>query len=95
MARLYLVFITGNILAPSSRDEAVGAFARLLSLTEAEARRRIDGAPCVVRQGLDHETAEKYRRVLQRAGIECQVLQDPDMPRPRGWLIPEPRPVPE
>ncbi|MDP2227461.1 MAG: hypothetical protein Q8J78_08305 [Moraxellaceae bacterium] len=89
MTRLYLVFITGNVLAPSSRGEAIAAFARLLSVTEEEARWRFDSAPCVVRPGLGQDTAGTYQRVLPRAGIECQVLRDPDLPQPRGWLIPE------
>lgn len=84
----YQVCITGNILPPADRDEAVASFASLFSIPAVEARQRFDGAPCTARGGLTLEQAEKYCRVMRRLGIECRLepadgVEVPDNPYPR------------
>ena len=69
----YQVCITGTILSPAVRDEAVLAYAGLFSITHDEAARRLAAAPCVARGGLRREQAEKYCRVMQRLGIDCHL----------------------
>ena len=73
---LYQVIITGRILEPVLPWQAIFSFANLLSITHEEALIRFDQAPCRVRGSLSREHAEKYCRVLQRQGIQCELRQD-------------------
>lgn len=73
---LYQVIITGRILGPIRPWQAIFAFANLLSITYEEALTRFDQAPYRVRGKLSREHAEKYCRVLQRQGIQCELKQD-------------------
>ena len=73
-----LVQITGRLLSAIPAEQAIMAFATLLSISWEEANRRFSAAPCVVRAGLSHDEATKYQRVLQRQGIECMVFRQAD-----------------
>lgn len=72
------VLITGRLLSAVSSEQAIRAFASLLSISWEEANTRFSAAPCVVRAGLSQDVAAKYQRVLQRLGIECMVLTQAD-----------------
>lgn len=72
------VRITGRLLSSVSSEQAIKAFATLLSISWEEANSRFSAAPCVVRGGLSHDEAAKYQRVLQRQGIECVVISQSD-----------------
>lgn len=72
------VHITGRLLSSVSSEQAIKAFATLLSISWEEANSRFSAAPCVVRGGLSHDEAAKYQRVLQRQGIECVVIRQSD-----------------
>ena len=86
---LYQVCITGNILPPADRGEAIAAYAGLFSIPAAVARQRFGGAPCTARGGLTREQAEKYCRVMRRLGIECSL--EPELPAGTGGGGPYPR----
>jgi hypothetical protein len=81
---LYQVIITGQVLAPVPQSRAVSAFASLFSISAEEALGRFQAAPCVVRGMLSLEQAEKYCRVLQRQGVQCEFRQEQVLPKPVG-----------
>lgn len=69
----YQVVITGRILGSTTHWQAAQAFASLFSISFEEALTRFQTAPCMVRGSLSRDLAEKYCRVLQRHGIECEL----------------------
>lgn len=81
---LYQVIITGHVLGCVSQQHAIHAFANLFSISQEEASSRFDSAPCVVRGHLSREQAEKYCRVMQRQGIQCQCEREELQCEPAG-----------
>ncbi|MDQ8037161.1 MAG: hypothetical protein REI12_07045 [Pedobacter sp.] len=81
---LYQVIITGHVLEPVPQWRAVSAFASLFSISPEEALIRFQAAPCVVRGMLSLEQAEKYCRVLQRQGVQCEMRQETLLPQAAG-----------
>ncbi|MGH8493607.1 MAG: hypothetical protein ACRERR_10975 [Moraxellaceae bacterium] len=78
---LYQIIITGKVLEPVPLWRAVSAFASLFSISPEDALARFQAAPCVVRGLLSREQAEKYCRVLQRQGVQCEMRQEQLLPR--------------
>lgn len=80
---LYEVRILRLVSARGASHQIVAAFADLFCLTLPEAESRLSHLPIVARDRLSHEQAQKYRRVLERAGLECEV-------REQGGVAPPP-----
>ena len=74
---LYLVRVTGLATTRFPPPQIISAFARILCLSTPEAESRLARLPLVVRGNLSHEHAEKYRRVLMRLGVECEIGPQP------------------
>lgn len=71
---LYEVRVTslaGDHLPP---QRIAAAFAEIVCLSVAEAESRLEVLPLSVRGNLSLEQAQKYCRVLGRAGMECQIV---------------------
>ncbi len=85
---LYQVIITGKVLEPVPQWQAFSAFASLFSISPEEAIGRFLAAPCVVRGMLSREQAEKYCRVLQRQGVQCELRQEQLLPKKAAGIYP-------
>ena len=81
---LYQVIISGKVMETVPLWRAVSAFASLFSISPEEALGRFQEAPCVVRGMLSLEQAEKYCRVLQRQGVQCELRQEQILPKAAG-----------
>lgn len=81
---LYQVIITGQVLEPAPQWQAITAFASLFSISPEEAHARFQAAPCVVRGRLSLEQAQKYCRVLQRQGVQCEMQREQWPPEASG-----------
>lgn len=80
-------------------DKVIAAFAQLFHLEPAKAAQYLARLPLTLKQGLEVETAEKYRANLEKIGLVVEVLPDPPaevapvevaqdepVPLPRGEL---------
>lgn len=74
---LYLVRVTGLATTQFPPPQITSSFARIFCLTIPEAESRLANLPLVVRGNLSHDHAEKYRRVLMRLGVECEIGLQP------------------
>lgn len=64
-----------------SRWRAVQALASLLRISSDEAMERLECLPCILRDRLSQDMAEKYCRVISRLGPCCEV-QSSALPLP-------------
>lgn len=74
----YDILFSGQ-LVPGALDVQVRA--NLARLFQADARRidaLFDGRATVIKQGLDAESAERYRATLERAGAQVELRPVPD-----------------
>lgn len=103
----YKVIFCGKLRAGVDREQFVRAFAQMFKVSEEQARKLLSaGRPVALKDNLDRVTAEKYRAVMEKLGMEVRLEQKdglrlvaddvaPAAPRPEQAGLPaEPTPVP-
>lgn len=70
----YTVQITGEISEYQQRDDAIAAFAKLFSISIAQAESTFKKAPIAIKQGVALETADKFKEALIGIGVECIAI---------------------
>lgn len=70
----YTVNITGEISEYQQRDEAIAAFAKLFSISPAQAEKTFEKAPVAIKKNVDLETADKFKEALIGIGVECIAI---------------------
>lgn len=74
------VVFAGKPLPGIDRDTAIGNFAQLLKRTPEQVTAAFSGKPTVLKKGLSAADAEKYCRVLEKAGLAVTVESEAPAP---------------
>ena len=70
----YKVVFNGTLKAGVEPNEFVQAFAKMFKVPEAQAQKLLQaGRPVTLKENLDHATAEKYRAVMEKLGMEVSL----------------------
>lgn len=72
---LYDVVLTGELIAPTTLDEAAPALANLFKVTEDRARQMLANAPVTIKAGVDEITAAKYKQAITKLGINVELRE--------------------
>ena len=70
----YTVKITGDISEYQQRGDAISAFAKLFSISVAQAENTIKKAPIAIKKGFALEKADQFKEALIGIGVECIVI---------------------
>ncbi len=70
----YTVKITGDISEYQQREDAISAFAKLFSISIAQAENTIKKAPIAIKKGITLEKADQFKEALIGIGVECIVI---------------------
>lgn len=71
---LYEVRVTALASAHQPSQRIAAAFAEIVCVSVTEAEARLSSLPLRVRGNLTLDQAQKYGRVLGRAGLQCDIL---------------------
>lgn len=69
----YRVVFSGNPLPGTDRDTAISQFAQLLKRTPEQVAGAFAGKPSVLKKGVSQADAEKFCRVLEKAGLAVRA----------------------
>jgi hypothetical protein len=69
----FRILFEGRIRDGEDQDEVTLRLARLFKKDKAKIAALFGGGPVVIRKGLDHATAHKYKKAIDRAGGLCRV----------------------
>lgn len=72
----YRVVFSGNTIPGHDRDTAIRNFAQLLKRTPEQVAGAFSGKSSVLKKGLSEAEAEKYCRVLEKAGLMVHAEKD-------------------
>jgi len=99
----YHVRFTGRLQDGFSRENVIENLERLTNLGRERANSLLSQErPLVLKKNVDHETAVKYRKVFEKAGMVIQVVQagasrppdpDPEKPKPVSGQPENPPPL--
>jgi len=70
---IFRILFEGAIRDGENQDEVTLRLARLFKKDKAKIAALFGGGPVVIRKGLDHATAQKYKKAIERAGGLCRV----------------------
>ena len=70
----YTVKITGDISEYQQPEDAITAFAKLFSISVAQAENTIKKAPIAIKKGITLEKADQFKEALIGIGVECIVI---------------------
>lgn len=73
MDRKYKVIVNGTVLDGFDRSKVCSNLAAAFKLDLNKADRLIDGTPRTIRKDLGRATAEKYSKILLKAGASCSI----------------------
>lgn len=73
------IYLTGKLAVGLTPTEAVDRLAQLFRSTPEAMRVLVSGKPQIVKRGVDHATATKYRDALHRAGLEVSIRPQPEV----------------
>ena len=72
----YKVVFDGKLREGVDREQFVRAFAQMFKVSEEQARKLLSvGRPVALKDNLDQATAEKYRAVMNKLGMEVRLEQ--------------------
>ena len=75
MAEAFKIVYTGNLLPGTDREAFIDAFSSRLGVSAEEAAALADaGREVVMKKGLNAEDAAKYKKLLQKLGMEIEVV---------------------
>ncbi len=70
----YTVKITGDISEYQQREDAIPAFAKLFSISVAQAENTFKKAPVAIKKDITLEKADQFKEALIGIGVECIVI---------------------
>ncbi len=70
----YTVKITGDISEYQQREDAIPAFAKLFSISVAQAENTFKKAPIAIKKDITLEKADQFKEALIGIGVECIVI---------------------
>ena len=70
----YTVKITGDISEYQQREDAISAFAKLFSISLAQAENTLKKAPIAIKKDISLEKADQFKEALIGIGVECIVI---------------------
>jgi len=69
----YDIVFSGTLLAGCDPGQARAGLARLFKTDAAGIERLFCGQPVIIKRGVDRQTADKYRTVLEKVGAMCEI----------------------
>ncbi|MBI4963950.1 MAG: RDD family protein [Desulfomonile tiedjei] len=69
----YNVILEGATIPERSRQDVVKKLSAAFSKDTAFVEKLLSGKPKLIRQKVDHATAEKYRKIIEKAGAVCRI----------------------
>ena len=66
---LFDVYFTGKLVADAEESAVKAQFSQLFKVSGERLETFFTGKPCVLKRGVDRETAQRYKAVLHKAGM--------------------------
>lgn len=93
----YNVILEGTIVPGHSRHDVVKKLSAAFKKDAAFTDKLLDGRPRLIRQNIDFPSADKYRKIIERAGAVCRIEQVEEKgtsaaQKPQDAQVPPPAP---
>lgn len=97
MEEKYRVVFSGTLQSGMDQEEVINSFMKLTKRDREQAEQFLfSGAPKLINKNLNRETAEKYQQAFSKAGLEVELVEEPQTTAPLTMesMAPEPPQTP-